>query len=180
VRVSLDKPDTACRVRAQRGNAADAKNRALACRRLLPADARGRRWIVRFHKQIVVDSRVRFQTDVLEELAGNVGSAAGVLRAVPADFVPMPRDVPELPDDERISDWAPAKLNDRSVFGAFVDFDRHTMCLKVVNKGVASGGQLAFALNKNPIGLAVLQPQFPQVLADPAVRTCRRRSCRSL
>jgi vesicle coat complex subunit len=176
VKVYLEKPD-ATRDQLQfvfseatkDGNIPDVKNRALTYWRLLSADPKFAREVVCFDKQLVEHSGVRFEPEVLEELIKNIGSVAGVLHIVPGDFVSRHTrrriDTDDADDDTVVRNWSPVKLNDSTILDLFIDFDRGGIYLKIVNKSPQPVGQLAFAIQKNPIGLAIKKaPEFPETI----------------
>jgi hypothetical protein len=176
VKVYIEKPD-ATRDQLQfvlseatkDGNIPDVKNRALTYWRLLSADPTIAKEIVCFDKQLVEHSGVRFEGEVLEELIRNIGSVAGVLHIVPSDFVSRHVrrrfDTDDVDDDTIVRDWTPVKLNDSTILDLFLDFDRAGIYLKIVNKSPQPVGQLAFAIQKNPIGLTINKmPTFPEAI----------------
>jgi vesicle coat complex subunit len=173
VKLYLEKPD-ATRDQLQfvlnqatkDGNVPDVRNRALVYWRLLSVDVTTTRSIVCFGKQTVLDSSVRFDDAVLDELMRNMGSVAGVLHVVPSDFVKRVRFVPDddlAEDDLTIRNWSKVRLDDASLLDVSIAFDPAKIWLRIVNKSPGPIGQLAFALNTNIIGLKVTgNTQFPE------------------
>ena len=151
------------------GNIPDVKNRALIYWRVLSANVSIAKDMLTFDKQTTTHSGVHFEPSVLDELIRNMGSAAGVLHIVPSDFVRRTRFVPDdeefMDEDDTVRLWHPARLNDTSIIDLFIDYDRTNIYLKIVNKSKSQLSDFAFALNKNPLGVAVLGvPSFPATL----------------
>jgi hypothetical protein len=150
----------------------DIKNRALTYWRLLSADSTNSvaKSIIRFGKEVVLHSGVRFEGAVLSELIRNMGSVAGVLHIVPSDFGSRVKYVPEADEDygednHELRDWTRVKFNSNSPVDLFMDFDCVNVYLRIVNKDMSPISQLAFAMNKNVIGLTLQQlPKFPDVV----------------
>jgi hypothetical protein len=100
-----------------------------------------------------------------------MGSVAGVLHVVPADFVTRSTFATRQADDdeneagETVRAWRQVSLNDASNVDLFVDYELGRLHFRVVNKSPSAIGQLAIAINKNAIGLTlVTTPQFPAAL----------------
>lgn len=149
-------------------NVPDVKNRALLYWRLLSAEGTVAKDICLFDKTTIMDSTIKYHTDVLNELIANMGSVSGVLHIIPSDFV---RRIKYVPDDdetdyvvETLRDWRPLKLNDTFI-ELFIDFDKTHLYLRIVNNSPTQISKFAFALNKNIIGLGIADlPTFPQSL----------------
>lgn len=177
VKMFLDKPDdTRDQIQCvlseatKDGNAPDVKNRALVYWRLLSADSEAARSIVCFGKQSVVHSGVKFDSKVLDELIRNMGNVSGVLHVVPSDFVRRVRFVPDddadYLDDNAVREWTQVRLNDNTNIDVYIDYDKSHIFLRIVNQSPEPIGQLAFAVNKNALGLAVSgAPDFPDSIA---------------
>jgi vesicle coat complex subunit len=175
VKLFLDKPDAtrdqlqfALTQATRDGTVPDVRNRALVYWRLLSLDQQTAKSVICFGKETLLDSGVRFDDAVLDELIRNMGSVAGVLHIVPADFVARVRFVPEEQlenDDGAIRVWSPVKLNDARFLDVYVAFDRINLYLKIVNKTAAPVGGLALAVRPNVIGLTpVGTPVFPETI----------------
>jgi hypothetical protein len=151
-------------------NVPDVKNRALIYWRILSADAQVAKDIVLFGKQTVMHSGDNFEDAILDELISNMGTVAGVLHVVPADFVSRVRFSADDEDDEVLNEgvlrsWRQIALNDDSFLELFIDYDQANLHFRIVNKSPTAIGQFAIAINKNPIGLAIAeQPTFPSSL----------------
>jgi vesicle coat complex subunit len=154
---------------SKRGNPPDVRNRALVYWRILNADVQLAKDVLAFGKQTVVHSGVHFEKEVLLELLRNMGTAAGVLHVIPADFVRKVRFVPEAEDKGGDEDparvWHPIRLKDNTLLDIFADYDRNTMFLRLVGKSTTPLADFALAINVNAIGLVVTgTPQFPAAL----------------
>jgi hypothetical protein len=152
-------------------NVPDVKNRALIYWRILSAGAQFAKDVVVFGKQTVMHSGVQFGESVLDELLNNMGSVAGVLHTVPADFVTRSTFATEGADDDdgeaagAVRAWRQVSLNDGSNVDLFVDYEPGRLHFRIVNKTPSAIGQFAIAINKNAIGLAVVTTlQFPATL----------------
>jgi vesicle coat complex subunit len=175
VKLFLDRPDAtrdqlqfALTQATRDGTVPDVRNRALVYWRLLSLDQETAKSVICFGKQTVLDSGVRFDDAVLDELIRNMGSVAGVLHIVPGDFVSRVRFVPEEEpgdDDGPVRAWSPVRLNDAHFLDVYVAFDKANIHLKIVNKGPAPIGALALAVRPNAIGLALAgTPVFPDTI----------------
>jgi vesicle coat complex subunit len=153
------------------GTVPDVHNRALFYWRVLSADPNMARDLLAFSKSTVTHSGVAFDPAVLNELMRNMGSVAGVLHVVPGDFVRRVRFVPDnddAPGDEAVyRSWHALALLDQSIVDLFADYDRHNMYLRIVNKSAQPLEGFAFALNKNPVGIAVAAGAQLPARVDP-------------
>jgi len=173
VKVYLDKPESTkdqlqfvLNEATKDGNYPDVKNRAFVYWRVLSADPEIAKKVVVFSKETLVHSGVSYDENVLGELIKNMGTVAGVLHVVPSDFVRRVRYVPEedeVIDDGGLRDWKQLRMNDSSKLDMFIDYDPSNIYLRIANKVEEPVSDLAFALNKNAIGMSISgQISFPQ------------------
>jgi hypothetical protein len=124
---------------------------------------------VLFNKATVAHSGVKFEESVLGELIRNMGTVAGVLHIVPADFVTRVT-YDGLGEGDlfglTVRNWVPLAIRDNPGFlELYVDIESTTMHFRVVNKGREGLSGIAVAINRNAIGMAFADtPLFPAVL----------------
>lgn len=147
---------------AKDSNVPDIKNRAMLYWRLLSDDAEAAKGIIRFDKTTIIHKQRKMDDDVLDELIKNLGTVSGVLHIVPSDFVRRIKFIPEDEgtgaDEGQLRNWVPVRLNDDSYLSVFCDFDASHMYVRIINKAPTPLTQLAFAVNKNVIGLKITNP----------------------
>ena len=143
-------------------NAPDIKNRAMLYWRLLSGDLEAAKSVIQFDKQTIIHTQRNLADDVLEELIKNMGSVSGALHVVPSDFVKRVKFIPEddmmVTEEETIRNWAPVRLNDESYLSVSCDFDQTHMYIRISNKAPTTLTQLAFALNRNSLGVNIVTP----------------------
>ena len=155
---------------ATRGNVVpDVRNRAYIYWRLLSGNKETYQAVIRFDKQAVDHSGVKFNDAILSELIRNMGSVAGVLHIVPADFVnKVSYDGPidDQFDALSVRTWTKLAINDdKGLFELWIDWEPTTMHVKIVNKTTGDLTDLAIAVNKNALGMGFADtPAFPSVL----------------
>jgi hypothetical protein len=100
-----------------------------------------------------------------------MGSVAGVLHVIPADFVTRSTFATRQADDDdgeaggAARAWRQVSLNNGSNVDLFIDYEPGRLHFRIVNKSPSAIGQFAIAINKNAIGLTVVTPpQFPTAL----------------
>lgn len=147
----------------------DVRNRAYIYWKLLSTDKQTYQTVIKFNKEQVDHSGVRYDDAVLSELIRNMGSAAGVLHVVPSDFVSKVSYEGPI-DDEfdalSVRTWQKLSINDdKGIFEIWVDWESTTMHVKLLNRTTSDLTDLAIAINKNALGMGFADtPKFPASL----------------
>lgn len=145
--------------------APDVRNRALVYWRVLSADPETARRMVNFEKKLDMKSSREYNDSVLSELISNLGTVSGTLYISASNFSESAKYVPE--DEGQYYDTASHEwimtFSDDSI-NVFADWQNMMLNLKVVNKLMNPLSDFAIAINKNPFGLSINQPNFPHEL----------------
>lgn len=143
----------------------DVRNRGMIYWRLLSTDMNNAREIVNFGKEVTAHSGTDYDEKVLSELIRNMGTASGVLHIIPSDFVKKVRHINNSDYYESSRRWTQLQLDNKNLMNMWIDFSQSNLYLKMTNISFDQLNDFAFAMNKNPLGLAIAGDiVFPRVL----------------